>query len=728
MSDQRAADVGSAWPGSLAWVSRLAAPLLEERDRWPLWLPVAIGLGVVAYFQWPREPAWMSGPAIIVAGALIARLMAPPGHASSQASPHGAPYGDAGAVVRGVVRGAGLLILLAGLGFSAAQYRAETVATPMLFEETRPVDVSGRIIAREVSGARVRLTLDQVTIEDMAPEQTPLTVRLSAPMAPPAIGDRVDGLGVLLPPSGPVLPGGYDFRRAAYFDSLGGIGYFLGAPSVVPGPGAGGAALWLEARRAAMGDAIRAGLGDRRATGIAVALLTGERQGISDATAETLRRSGLAHLLAISGLHVGLVAGLVFFAVRAILAAWEAVALTQPIKKWAALAALAAALGYTLMVGATVPTQRAFVMTALVLVAICLDRTALSLRLVAWAAAAVLILVPESALGPSFQMSFAAVLALVATYEAMAPAWSRWRQGGGAIRRFGLYIAGVAVTSLIAGTATAPFALYHFQHVAAYGLAANMLAVPLMAFWIMPWGLAAFALAPFGLAALALAPMAWGIDGMVAIAETVAGWPGSWWRVAMMPGLSLALIVAGGLWLCLWRSPWRRWGMVPIALGALVAILTPRPDLLISRDGDAVAVRAGDTLFILGDRPGGFVLDQWQRGLAASVVAPRPVGQVIGDDLAIGCDIQACVIDRLGQRIAVVDDPAIWQEACAEADLIIARDGLPRSCPVPVVSRWSMDGDPARSLRFVDGGLIHRSVAEEQGERPWRATPLADPQ
>ena len=247
---------------------------------------------------------------------------------------------------------------------------------------------------------------------------------------------------------------------------------------------------------------------------IAAALMTGERSAIPEDVMTAIRDSGLAHLLAISGLHIGLVAGIIFFGARGLLALIPPLALRFPIKKWAALAAIAGAFAYAFIAGATVQTQRALLMVGMVLVAVILDRRGLSIRLVAWAALAILVVAPESLLGPSFQISFAAVTALIATYETLSerrqyreyehsrlPPW---------VREAMFYLAGVALTTLIAGVATAPFAIFHFNRFAGYGLAANLIAVPVTALWVMPWAMAAFLLMLFGFEAAALTPMGWG--------------------------------------------------------------------------------------------------------------------------------------------------------------------------------------------------------------------------
>ncbi len=293
-----------------------------------------------------------------------------------------------------------------------------------------------------------------------------------------------------------------------------------------------------------------AALGERSG-GLATALLTGDRSAIPQTILDNMYASGLVRLLAISGLHVGLVAGIIFVVVRLLLVAIEPIALRHPIKKWAAATALIGFLCYLLLSGASVPTQRAFLMCSLVLLAVILDRTSLSMRLIALAAFVLLLLRPESLMGPSFQMSFAAAAALIAAYKVLRQPLTRLASGASLKLRPLLYILGAAITSIIASGATAPFAIYHFNRFAEYGLLANLAAVPVTGLWIMPWGLLALLLMPFWLEQLVLVPMGLGLEAMDWISGSVAGLPGSVIHAGAMPPLVLAFIVFGGVWLCI---------------------------------------------------------------------------------------------------------------------------------------------------------------------------------
>ena len=372
----------------------------------------------------------------------------------------------------------------------------------------------------------------------------------------------------------------------------------------------------------------------------------------------------------------------------------------------------------------SVPTQRAFVMVGVVLLAIMLDRASISMRLIAWAALLVLTIAPESMLGPSFQMSFAAATALIATYEAARRPLARMAARGGLALRPLVYGAGVALTSLVAGIATGPFAVYHFNRIADYGLLANLGAVPITGFWIMPWGLVALVLMPFGLDGIALAPMGWGIDAVVWIARNVAAQPGAVTLVPAMPAAALLAIVVGGLWLCLWRSRWRFLGIAVIGGGILIAGLERRPDILIDGEAKVMAVRGADgELWISTRQRGRFVSDVWLRrdGQAEPLTWPR--GGEGAPAAGLRCDTLGC-IQRQGDRtIAFVRDPRAFAEDCRRASLVVSAVPAWDLCEAPetVVDRFDLWRGGGHAIWLGPDGVRVESVADSRGRRPWVA-------
>ena len=465
---------------------------------------------------------------------------------------------------------------------------------------------------------------------------------------------------------------------------------------------------------------------DGQSGAVAIALVTGQRGGIAETTREDMRAAGLAHLLAISGLHMGLVAGLLFFALRAAFALVPGLALHHPIKKWAALGAAGGAFVYLNLVGASIPAQRAFLMVAVVLLAVLLERRALSLRLVAWAAAVILVIAPESLMSASFQMSFAAVTALIAAYEFWEGRRPRDRGRSGPGRRLLGYFAGVAATSVIAILATSPFAAFHFHRLAVYGLLANLVAVPLTAFWIMPWAVVALLLMPFGGESLALLPMGWGIDLLLGLAATVADWPAAALRVPPMPAWGLGLAVLGGLWLCLWQGRWRWPAALLILAGALSPLGFVAPSLMASDDGRQVAVRDPEgRLWVASRRGSRFVLDSWARqGFAGDTRTwPRLTAAAEG---RLRCDPLACVYREDGQTAVILLDPRAADDDCGRADVVISLEPLRRQpCrgPAVVIDRFDVWRAGAHAVWLAPDGLKVETVARHQGARPWSPYP-----
>lgn len=668
--------------------------------RWALWVPVLFAVGIAVYFELPVEPPPpVAGLlALALGGALAAARLWP----------------------RGDLMFLALATILAGV--LAAWLATWRVAAPVL-AETGWHDIDGRVVDISRTGAGARLILDDVRLGTVPSAATPARVRVRVHRPPPGLraGDRLRGRARLAPPPPPVMPGAFDFQRNAFFAGIGATGVMIGAPTRIAGAGAGwGTAIADLRARAAhrIADRLPGPVG-----GVAAALLVGQRGAIPPPVLDQIRAAGLAHLLAISGLHMGLVTGFVFFLLRAVMALLPPLALRWPIKKFAALGALAAAATYLALSGAAAPAERAFVMVTVALVAVVLDRVALSLRSLALAAVVVLALSPAALLGPSFQMSFAAAIALVALFEGPWTARLR-RRGEGlsgltAIARYGLM---VAVSSLIAGLATAPFVAYHFHAVSVVGVLANLLAVPLTALWIMPAGVLALAVMPLGGDGPILDAMGWGIAAVLWWAETIAAWPRAQVTVGALGGDGLILFALGALWALLWRGR-RRWGGVVAALVGLTwASAQPPPDILVSGDGRLAAVRLAGTrhaIAVSSATAGRFTRERWR--LALGLKADQ-VAKFRSAAPAIDCDDLGCVFRGETTLVAFSETPAGQAEDCAFADILISpRFPVWRGCDSP---RLVLDADDfkragAHAIWLSDGEIIVRNVAAGRGRRPW---------
>jgi competence protein ComEC len=687
----------ASWPGFWAW---LTAHLLEERERWFLWLPVGLGMGIACYFALPVEPPVWPGVAalLVLAAALAARWWFGPQRWSLVEMP---AWFAMGTVL---------------LGFAVATIRTELVAAPAL-ERRGAYEIEATVLLVEDRVDGQRLTLGRPVIEGLEGGATPVQIRVSVPTLDPVVspGDRVRLRAMLMPPSAPVEPHGFDFARHAYFMQLGAVGYAWDAPELVSRADHRSWALAVSALRQSIADEIsKAAPGPAGA--IAVALLTGLRGALPDHIWDDWAVAGIIHLLSISGLHMALVAGTVFFAVRIALALAPPLALRLPAKKLAALLALIGAFGYLLISGASVPAVRSFIMTALMLLAVTVDRNPFSMRLVAFAALVLLLLQPESLIGASFQMSFAAVAALIAVYETGAakhPSGAHGLDG-----RLILYIAGCALTTVVASAATTPFSIYHFSRFSTYGIVANLIAVPLSAIWIMPLGMLGLLLIPFGLADFCFVLMAQGIEIIIVVAAFVAKLPGAALNVAQPPLAALIATVAGGLWLCLWRTPWRRLGLLGIALGCGLMLLARPPDVLVDARGQIVAVRLDGLLAISPWKRDSWITDSWLQSAGQDEAAPWPADG--RDDADLRCDALGCIVSRGGQRIALVRRPEALEEDCALATLVISYPRIER-CPngTPLIGPTALRDAGGLALWVERDGIETLAVRAVRGERPW---------
>ncbi|MGI9385139.1 MAG: ComEC/Rec2 family competence protein [Methyloligellaceae bacterium] len=679
--------------------------LAAETDRFFLWIPVCFGVGIGIYFGLNQEPPAVLAFSTVVAALGLAVLARP----------------------RPLAGAAAIGLLLAALGFADAKLRSILVDAPVVTRATGVVTVEGwveRAEPRQPRGHRVTLRVHRIAglPAGRAPHRVRITA-LKATTVPPA-GAAVAVRAVLRPVPEPVRPGGFDFARKAWFARLGGVGFAVGdfeaAAQGVRAPASLTFWAWIDGVRSAVARRINDVL-TGEAGAIAVALITGERGGISQPTLAAMRHSGLAHVLAISGLHMAMMAGALYWLARAAMAAVPALALRYPIKKWAAEAAMLGGVFYLALSGAGIATQRAFLMITIFFLAILLDRPALTLRNVAIAATALLVAFPESLLDVSFQMSFAAVTALVAVYEAVtrrAPSSHPRAPAARVLTSAFRYMGGIALTTIVASLAVAPFAAFHFHKLAQFGLLANLAAMPLFGLLIMPMALAALLALPFGLEAAPLHAMAQGLDALVAVAETVSGWEGAVVHVVAMPTASLVLLAFGGLWLALWRSRWRSAGLVLAAAGLAIATGPPRPDLLIDRDGKAFAVRTDrGVLEKLATKGARYSLEKWWladgqgEGTDAAPAA----------DPASRCDALACIAMVQGKTIAIVKHPAALDEECRKADIVVSQIPVRGRCPKArvVVDRFDLWAEGAHALYLEGQSIRTETVASWRGERPW---------
>ena len=522
-------------------------------------------------------------------------------------------------------------------------------------------------------------------------------------------GEGISLTARLLPPPGPSEPGDSDFGRAAFFQGISAVGFAYGTPISAPLAAEPGLAARIASRidilREAMTGRIRAALPGSDGA-IASALITGKRGGIEPDDEAALRDAGLAHVLAIAGLHMALVGMGLFWLVRAVLAAFPGIVLNHPIKKWAACAALLGAGFYLVISGATASSTRAFVMMAMMLLTILMDRPALSMRSLALAAGILLLWRPESVTEPGFQMSFAAVAALIAVAE-----WEQRRERlvpHGTLYR---YLRGIFLTSLVGSIATMPFAIFTFDRATHYAVLGNLLAMPVMGLVVMPSAALGVMTMQFGLETIPLHVMDWGIDVMLAIGRFVSGLPGAVTVSRAWPVGALAAMSLGGLWLALWRTGWRWFGVIPVLAGLMIALMTKPPDLLVAADARTIAIRGSDGRLLFPRPPKDrFAAARW---LARDGDA-RAVKEAIG---GAKCDAQSCVMTATdGSLIAMPYRLEAMMEDCAHAAILIS--AVPaENCAGPKLFLDARAIASGGGYAFTDGQAL--SVRTWRGNRPW---------
>jgi competence protein ComEC len=700
---------GAAWPRVAPLVRRCYGGLGDlfeaERDRWLIWTPVLLGLGVAVYFLLGREPRLSSG--LLLFGATVALGFA---------LRHRAAW----------ARFAVVLAMVAA-GFLAAELRTAIVAAPVLHSPVGPAIVSGRVAEVELQEKSARILLADVHIAGLDRASTPAQVRIGLTRYSdiPKLGDRLNLRVKLFAPPAPAAPGAHDFRRDLFFLRIGAVGYAVQKYVRPAGEDPADGPLLGRLRQAAAEkiSAVFTDPAQAAERAIALALLVGERGPIPDDVNNAMRDAGLAHLLAISGMNITIAAGLIYFTLRLGLAAIPWIALRFPIKKWAAAGGLVGEILYTEFVGAPVSAERSMITTGFIMLAIMADRSALTLRLVAISATLLILAEPEALMGASFQMSYGAIVALVVLYE-------RWNFHGtgekGPFRRALTYLMGIAIMSLVASAASAVFAIYHFQQSAFYGMGANLLAVPVHDLWIMPWGISSYVLMPFGLEALALKPMGWGISAMLAVARLFSGFPGAAGHFAAMPAAALGLIVAGGLWFLLWTRHWRWLGLAPVAAGIALTVTVRQPDLLIAEDGKLVAIRMENGAIALSNRAHDkFTQSVWVRRAGEGDIDDNPPAVLRDAPDAQQCGKGVCLFTVAGHKAAILSDVHGFHAACDNTrsggpEIVISQIAAHAHCPAPlVIDRTDLAQGGAQSITFTAAGPRIETVRQVSGERPW---------
>lgn len=664
----------------------------EEQDRWFLWVPVLFACGIGFYFLLPTEPSlWGS---LVLFESLLALAVFKR---------------------RSLPWLAGLFVVATVLcGFITIQLTTVYLANQNSKIDEQTDYFRGKItrIDHNYRGNE-RLILENV--ENFENKKIKGKIRISQRTKSSGlkIGQCAEMVAKIMPLPKAAMAGGYQFDRKFFYEGLSASGYSISQISETDCAGQpswrnGFNRFWSDLRSRVVRRINQVLPKDE--AGITAAIVAGERGGISRQITNNYRDAGLAHFLSISGLHMTMLAGLMFFLIRLIVAFIPPLALRFDSKKISAVFAIILGAFYLLISGAQVPTQRAFIMTFIVLLGVLVSRRAISMKTIAWAALIVLLISPYALIGASFQMSFAAVVVLIAFYEKYAGRLQRFLRGenpqkgwgiGKIIRLIWIYIAGIVVSDLVASLATLPFAIYHFNRIAVYTTLGNLLAGPVIGLVIMPFVLLALLLMPLGLDYWPLKLVGFGVAKVNEITAYVAALPHAGFQVLAMPFWGLLLIVFGGLWLCLWNCPWRKWGWLGIIAGMLSMLSVSVPELMISADGELVALKDRHSeMVILPTRGKNFYKQMWLEKTANDKLTAeenkklRKIYQGKAVDLRwldLRCDRESCLYK---QRYK-----------------ILKSGGL-------VVDRKRFDTQKALGASFYENGKIV-TVRESIGFRPW---------
>ena len=673
------------------------------------WLAVLFGCGVIIYFSTDREPATWAVVVLFAVTVVVAVWL--------RHRPFGFPLALGAAAT--------------AFGLATATIKCAIIMHPVLSAPLWNVEIGGFVEMREERERSDRITVHVERMDGPRVSQKLERIRVSLRKGTaPAVGDFVEFKARLTPPLEPLRPGGYDYARDMYFQRIGASGFVLGRIRVQPPPRAPPLALRyataIDGMREAIDARMRAVLhGDKGS--IASALITGKRDALSAPVNDAMYVSGLGHVLSISGYHMAVVAGMVFFAMRALFALLGAFANRHPIKKWAAFAALVVAAFYLALSGAEVATQRSFIMIAIVLIGVMVDRQTFTFRTITVAAFGVLLLAPEAVVHPSFQMSFAATLALIAGYQQGLP----WMSSGGdtpLAARIALWggreLLGLTLVSLLAGTATIPFTAYHFHRVSPFGVIANLAAMPIVSAWVMPWGILGLLAMPFGMDGICWRMMWVGIDWMTGVALWVTSFPGAVGRIAAFGVGPLLLCTLGLVLFCLLKTPLRLIGAILIGCAVLVMLRTPQPDVLISADASAAAVRGHDgRLAIVHFSSDSFALREW---LAADGDARLPKDVTLASGIA--CDDAGCIAKlNGGSLVAIVKRADAFEEDCRRAILVISARDAPPDCGALAIDRRASRAAGSLALRLIEGRFEVAAARPRGYDRPWAPDAARNP-
>ena len=676
--------------------NKLTNLLESERERLILWLPVLVAIGIAWYFSLKAEPPFWLGASLFIISSLSAFFV----------RKHPLFFYPL------------MIISLLAFGVVLAQIRTNLVSSVYLSEPIEFANVTGKILDIEPKPKGSKIVLRDVSIDKLTKEKTPKFISITLRDYNPDLvtGQIISIRAGLFPPPPPAFPNGFDFGRYFYFRQIGAVGYGIPPMQIksLKDSGENDFSIWFSGFRHQLTEAMRSHFHEP-AGSVAAAFITGETNTIPDEINDNMRVAGLYHLLAVSGMNLSVVAGLAFFSLRLLLAMIPPIALRFPIKKWAALLALIASYIYLRVSGTPVSAERAFFMVSLIFIAILLDRDPTPMRSVAFSAFCIELYEPEAVLTASFQLSYSATAALIASYEWGINYFSKQHKDKGfGLSKVFFYFAAVMATSLVAWLATEPFIIYHFNQFSSYSLIANTIAEPLVSFLLMPLVIAGVLLMPFGLSDIAFYPMQYGVDLLLYIAKWTASLPHAMWIMPNPSDNGFFFVIMGLLWIYFWKSLVRWLGVMSVVAGMLTAFSYLPPDIFISGDGKHIAAHLENgKMAMLKGRNNNINAQSWARAALTEEYVEKK-------EIPMDCDKAGCIIELKGKKIAVIKDDAALADECNLSDIIIAPTSKAEACKDKLLINQTMLENGGGVTIWINNGQISlKQTKLEQGKRAW---------
>ncbi len=664
--------------------------ILAQKDILPVWLPVLFGVGIAIYFSLKFEPAIFYSAAVIIILMIFAIIFRN----------------------NKLINIIFIAFITIACGFFTANFRTINVAAPVIKKETRPVNITATIEEIHPKTHGTQILFKDVYISGFEAQETPKKIRLNVKTKDngAAIGDKISTLALLSPPPSEVIPGDYNFSLYSYFQQIGAVGYTIADINILQKKEQNSFEIFVQNLRRSITNKIL----DKNIpseSSVATALIVGEQGAIPQKDQDNMKVAGTFHIISISGLHLSLAAMIFFLGARYILLLFPSISLAHNTKKIAAIIAIFSSGFYLLISGVPVPAQRSFITTTMILLAIIFDKTAISMRSIAVAAIVVLAIAPESILTPSFQMSFSAAAALVSCFIFLKPMF-REVNNYGLISKIFAYFFSIVISSLIASLATTPFSIYHFNYFSAYGIVANLIAVPITSFIIMPFEILALFLMPFDLQDIALKPAFYGIHLMLKSAEYIASFPQPFSTIKSMSNTSFVLIIFGGIWLLIWQSKIRLYGLAPAIIGIILIFFTKTPDIIISQKGNLFALKGDDSqIFFSSMTSERYARTKWQKTLGlrtAMNIKTMP-----------SCDYFGCLYNKNGYTTLIAKHPIALVEDCKNADILVNLTHQNKICDAAVsINLYDLKNKGTHTI-YLGDYLEIKNVHDSIGNRPW---------